>query len=200
MNAMKTLRNERGVALITSLLLTMIALAIILALLYYLEQGIKLSAAHKRYQNALDASYGASEVFTKQIIPSLLTGATLPAGLSVNDATCLSWKLSNPPSQWGAHCSADQMSPELSKAADAKIKLQGLGSDTGFSVYAKVVDTIPGNSDTSGLDMLDAASGVAYGSSGVSPKHLPATYHVELQGQRDNSPQERSKLSVLYAF
>ena len=36
---MKIIRNEQGVALITALLLTLISLAIVMALLYYVNTG-----------------------------------------------------------------------------------------------------------------------------------------------------------------
>ena len=64
---MRTLSNERGVALVTALLLTLISLAIVLSALYFVTQQTQLSGASKRYKNVLDATHGGVEVYTKEI-------------------------------------------------------------------------------------------------------------------------------------
>ena len=59
---MKSLQNERGIALITSLLLTLISLAIVLAVLYLITQGIQVSGSSKRYTNAREASFATVDM------------------------------------------------------------------------------------------------------------------------------------------
>jgi hypothetical protein len=211
---MKHIGNDRGIALVTALLLTLISLAIVMALLYLITQGVQLSAASKRYRNALEASYGGAEVFTKEIIPQLM-GATNTANLSVllagspvfSNSPCLQKKLNVATSNWGVPvagwptvCGPTTKTANPLDTPDATFTLQGTALQPNFNVYAKIVDTQPGNSDTSGIEQLDSASGVAYGAAGVSPKHMPATYRIEIQGQRANNPQEKAHLSVLYAY
>lgn len=201
---MKHIRNERGIALVTALMLTLISLAIVLSLLYIVTQGTKVSAVHKRYKTSLEASYGGVEVFTKEVIPMVLQGTSLSTLImTANPSTaspCFISKLSNAPSSWGAVCGPDSRTTDPKVQPDLMLTLQGSGLQPNFTVYAKIVDTMPGNSDTSGIDMLDSGAGVAYGSSGVSPKHMPATYRIEVQGEREKNPLEKANLSILYAY
>src|SRR5512138_531570 len=68
---MKKLQNQDGIALITALMFTLISLGMIMALLYYVLAGTRMSGAQKRYRNALEASYGGTEFITKAVIPRL---------------------------------------------------------------------------------------------------------------------------------
>ena len=204
---MKKIRNEQGIALVTALMLTFLSLVIILALMYIISQGTKVSAANKRYKSALEASYGGAEVFTKQIIPQLLGvgGAAslttiLAGGTPVfGDTACVQNKLNLAPEQW-ASCGAAAKTMDAKSAFDAQFTLRGQAGQPNFSIYAKIVDTQKGNSDMSGIESLDAGAGVAYGASGVSPMHMPAVYRIEVQGERDTNPLEKAKLSVLYVY
>ena len=70
---MKYLENEDGIALVTALMFTLITLAMIMTLMYYVLLGTKMSAAQKKYRNSLEASYGGTEFVTKAIIPKLFS-------------------------------------------------------------------------------------------------------------------------------
>lgn len=226
---MNSLRNERGIALVTSLLLTLITLAMIMALLYVVTLQTQLSAAHKRYKTALEAAQGGGiDIYAKQIIPKVfanITGQTLHGqfpednNLVSASGACLQAKLNSKstptgsgdyPLGWGAYCGSDN-SPsnptnlfDPSKAADIKLTLQGANANSNFNVYAKIVDTVPGNSDQSGYaDLLESGAGVVGSVSGqdnVPPKHMPAMYRIEVQGQKEINPEEKARLSVLYAY
>lgn len=203
---LKHVRNERGMVLVTALMLSFLALAIILALLYVISQGTKMSAASKRYKSALEASYGGVEVFTKEFIPQL-SGALTPSLTSVlvggapafGTYSCIQDKLNKTSPQWGA-CSAAAKTVNPKDGFDTTFSLRGQAGQPNFNVYAKIVDTQPGNSDTSGIEQMDSGAGVAYGAAGVSPKHMPATYRIEVQGERATNPLEKANLSVLYAY
>ena len=210
---MKLMRNERGIALVTSLMLSFLALIIILALLYIVSQGTKLSAASKRYKSALEASYGGAEVFTKDIVPQLMkatAGTSLSSVLAGNapvfgNMTCLTGvggtggKLNSFPNQW-AYCSASAKTVNAKVLPDTTFTLRGQPGQPDFNVFAKIVDSQPGNSDASGSELLEGGAGVAYGAAGVSPKHMPATFRIEVQGERATNPLEKANLSVLYAY
>lgn len=205
---MRTLQNENGIALVTSLLLTMISLAFVLALLYVVTQGTKMSGAQKRYRNALEASHGGVEVMTKEIIPKLFTGyssnklatdfSTINLAVS-SSVTCMQQKMTLTNGHWSA-CSVNSSSLDPKVGYDLTFRLQNISGQPGFRVYAKIVDTSPGNSDASGIDYLDSGGGVASSSPGVSPKHLPGMYRLEVQGEREVNPEEKAKLSVMYAY
>jgi len=61
------LRNEKGLALVTVLILSLIALAIISTLIFMVTQGTKVSGFYKRYSTSLDAGYGGAEIVTSLV-------------------------------------------------------------------------------------------------------------------------------------
>lgn len=206
---MKTLKNEKGIALVTALMLTLITLGIIMALMYYVGQGLKVSAAHKRYKTALDASHGGVELFTKELIPKIVGGTALTEletsfndiSLNFPDQPCLAEKLSKSTAQWdGAVCGPSTKTVDPKVSPDSTFILKGLPSKPGFKVNTKIIDTAVGNSDGSSIDYLDNGASVAGSNSGVSPKHIPSVYRIEVEGERETNPEEKASLSVLYAY
>lgn len=206
---MKKLGNEDGIALVTALMFTLICFVMVAALMQMLLLETKLSASQKSYRNSLEASYGGTQLITREFIPRLFSNYSTGIGplltayagndigkinLVVNSS--LKTKLVTATSAWGA----------LSKTSDAKdspdlqFTLRGLDSTANFKVYAKIVDTVPGNSDTTGVDYLDSGAGVAGVGSGISPKHNPSLYSLEVRGERAANAKEKALLSVLYAY
>jgi hypothetical protein len=101
-------------------------------------------------------------------------------------------------------CSADNYSMEFKKSdgtniSDMTFQFAGPTAAQDFTVYAKIVDTTPGNSDTSGLD-LQGQGVVESGSGLVAPKQVPYMYRMEMQAERVTNPDERSNLSVIFAY
>jgi hypothetical protein len=70
---MRVFRNEKGIALVTSLMITLISLTMILALLYMVTRGIQVSGTQKRYKTVLDAAYGGANLMAKDIMPYVIT-------------------------------------------------------------------------------------------------------------------------------
>ena len=68
---MRYWNSERGIALVTSLMLTLIGLMMTLMMLYIASQNTALSGSQKRYRNSLQASYGGVGVVTDEVIPML---------------------------------------------------------------------------------------------------------------------------------
>ncbi|MDD2542228.1 MAG: hypothetical protein PHH28_14480 [Desulfuromonadaceae bacterium] len=215
---MKLLSNQKGIALITSLMLTLITLTIVMYLLYMITAGTKMSGANKRYKTVLEASYGSTDLVLKEMIPIMFSGLTTPGAtlsasgfssllnLSHSSDACLNQKLTLPSSKWDAACSS---SPDATVGADITLRLNSTSSDQ-FTIYTKIVETICSDprpypegsctgSDLSGIEGLDAGASVSGGIMGVVVQHLPATYRIEVQGERGNT-QERAKLSILYAY
>jgi hypothetical protein len=200
------MNNQQGVALITALLLTLVSLLILMAVVYMITRGIEVSAAHKRYRTALEATYGGAEVFTKEIIHKSFDSKVAPDLDPLLGATfgrytgCFVKKLHYPTSEWIAHgCAPDAKSFNPKEKPDVQFMLQGLPNQPNFKVYSKIVDSVPGNSDGSGVE-LESGNGVAYANSGVSPQHVPSLYRVEVQGEREVNPQEKARLTVLYSY
>lgn len=206
---MKKLGNEDGIALVTALMFTLICLGIVAGLMQMLLLETKVSATQKNYRNSLEASYGGTELITKEFIPKLFgnysaavidLGNTYGSdgmgdiGLVVNAS--LKTKLSTATSGWGTL----SKTPDASDVPDLHFTLRGVSSSGNFKVYAKIVDTVPGNSDTTGVDYLDSGAGVAGTGAGISPKHNPSLYSLEVRGEKATNPKEKALLSVLYAF
>jgi hypothetical protein len=199
---MKRITNEDGVALVTSLMLTLISLTIVMALLLMVTQSIKVSGLNKRYKTALEASYGGVEIFAKDMLPYILRNPGIPnwttdfSGAAVlSGINCLQTKLttSSAGGGWGACSSTSnpKQSPDISFVMQAV-------SGNPFIVYAKIVDTVKGNSDVSGLQLEGA--GVAESTTVLTPQSFPYIYRLELQGERQNNPTAQANIEVLYAY
>lgn len=225
---MKTiLLNNKGVALVTSLMLTMITLGIVMALFYILTQSIKISAATKRYRNVTEAAYGGAELMAFDIIGNAWKNYSSSGGMSSrlvstygnidlavsspND--CLTQKLSSPSANW-SNCSASQKSMDLASiksSPDLTFLLKGISSGQHYKVYAKIVDTSSGNTDTASSSMISpndsdgllSGSGSAYnktGAGGIAIQHIPYAYRLEVQGENESNALEKSNVMVLYAY
>lgn len=205
----RLLAKQDGIALVTALMLTLISLTIVMSVMYMLTQSIQQTGANKRYKTALEASYGGTDILMKDIVPLILKNfASTPTAL-VNDLEstynmlslkvladpqCLKNKLTMGAENWGGTC--DQLiNPKAS--SDISFQLQATGGQP-FTVYTKVVDTILGNSDTSGLQLEGA--GVAETSLVITPQHVPFVYRVEIQAEKANNATEQANMSVLYAY
>lgn len=149
---MRNLKNENGVALVTSLMFTMISLVICMALLYMVMSGAQTSGAYKRYKTALDASYGATEIVTKDLIGQALkilpdaTETAFSASFlsamgtlsSPSFSACLQMHTNLPTKDWTGACANPKTS--ITNEADITFNLNA-GSGPQYTVYTKIVDT-----------------------------------------------------------
>lgn len=224
---MKTLKNNEGIALVTSLMFTLISLGIIMALLTIVTQGTRVSAANKKYKTAIEAGYGAVDMVSRDVLPAILKGTfdsayndllknnlyinmvinNINFPLSTLDA-CFNQKVGSSTASW-ALCTAQSKNMVPKDSPDMTFNLKATTDTVGFKVFAKISDTRCGsdvvgqpcsNSDSTGVDYLDAGSGVASSSGSVTPQHRPAYFRIEVQSERAVNPNEKSQLSVLYAY
>lgn len=214
---MRYLDNDDGIAMVTALMFTLVTLAMIMSLMYYVLLGTKMSAAQKKYRNSLEATYGGTEFVTKAVIPrifnnysvgkvSLLAdfGGSSKLDLQfAQDDAIIKAKLSNPPIGWGTGTTTGarhDVNPKIKPDFIFTLKGQAGGSD--YKVYSKIVDTVPsvGLIDASGIDFLDAGIGVSGTSSTTQASRTPNIYTVEVQGEAAVNPREKASLSVLYAY
>jgi hypothetical protein len=200
-------KDERGIALVTALLLTLIGLAIILAALYFVTQGTMMSGLQKRYATALEASHGGLEILTQNIIPKTIGGTYLSSlaisgvlNAGVSD-TCFNAKLTTATNSWFSSGSCNSAGNDLNPLnfPDITLTLNGGVNQSNLLVSIKIVDTQPGNTDTSGISLL--GSGVVGSQSGIiTPQHVPYMYRLEVEGQRQTDPDEKANLSAVYAY
>jgi uncharacterized membrane protein YgcG len=195
-------------------------------------QGIRQSAAQKKYHSVLEASYGSIDFFGKDLLPRLIApaldgtlGTTVTSLTSTSGAVnfssielqlptstaCFTQKLTKPVSDWTS-CSDDNRSSDPNTSPDMNFVLAGT-DNVGYRVVAKIIATQEGNTDVSGAGGgggggggggLVAGGVVSSGGGGggvINPgTHFPYMYTLEVQGEKETTPDERSRLTVLYAF
>lgn len=215
------LLNEKGIALVMVLILAAISLSIMTALIYMLVGGTKTSGIQKRYKTALEAGIGGSEV-TYQLVSlrgqatdqasfitslnalGLNASITTPAGCTRSGlAACstyavytgLAAKLNLPTSCWTGCDTSITITPGTNTTYDMQFDL---GTTTTYRVYAKIVDTVEGNS---GGDEGLIKGGVVSSNSGeVTVQSVPYLYTIEIDAENPNNVDERAKVSVLYQY
>lgn len=219
------LNNNKGIALITALMFTLLSLGIIMLLLHMVTQGTKLTGAQKRYKTAVEASYGAVDLVAKDIVPQMFnnfsTATSLPnlaasfssLSMTLPAANCLQQKRTLPTALWDTGvCTASTKTTIPNISPDITFSLPSTTGQTGYTVYTKIVDTRCGGDTTigqlctnstenpPGTEGLSAGSGVTSSSGPITPQHLPAYYRIDVQAERTSNPKEKSALSLLYAY
>lgn len=171
-----TLRNEKGIALITALLMMVLGFAVVVTLLLLVTQGTKISGIEQRYAVALDATKGGGDLIIYMIRNGLTSPPSLANAAGPSTSSCLNQKLSKPTSaaNWAA-CSwststsnpalKEAISEDPSEAPDLTLSMNG------YQVFVKITDT----KETS-TDLL---------------------YTINIRSQLPNSP-EHSEISLLY--
>jgi len=199
--------NDKGIALITVLMLTLITLVIILGILTLITRNTKLSGARKIYRNVTEAAYGGADLVMQDIIPRAFTNFTNFSTVIKSDysrikmqlgsSACLRQKLNNDANGWAA-CSGVHNDPKTQP--DMTFKLAGVSGQS-FIVYSKIIDTIPGvpyPSPPTGGQLI--GGGVAESSAGTTINLSHYVYRIEVAGELTLNPAEKSNISVLYEY
>jgi hypothetical protein len=205
---MKRRSLNKGVALVIVMAIITISSALIAVIVYFVMKGTEYTALNKRYQTSREASLGGIEFFTKELIPLAINGTSLSTVVTtfnvistaqvnpVASDACFLAKLTSLPTSWPTGCDSTLDAKTL---PDIRLALSGTGGSQPFNVYTKIVDTVVGNSNTSGVVL--EGMGTAESASGViTSQHFPYMYTIMLQGERQNNPAERANFEVLYAY
>ncbi len=206
--------NEKGIALVMVLLLSVIALAIMAGLIYMLTVGTQISGMQKRYKTALEAGVGGADISYELIAargnpldPAIVAALTLdtttptickknPACTDFTDYTGIAAKLNLPTSCWSDCDSSLNIIPGISSTYDMTFVLGTAPQQ--YRVFSKIVDTIAGNSG--GDEGLIKGGVVSAGAGEVAVVSRPYLYTIEIDAQNAANPAERAKLSVLYQY
>ncbi len=204
--------SQKGAALVMVLILTGIGLAFTVTLLHMVTTGAQMTGGQKRYDTALQAAKAGVDVIRQVIdaqgdpgVPFPVTMAfSLPA-LNVAGFDCLDNKLKNSTFEddgttlkWNGSCNnAVNIDPADVTSYDMTLNL-GVPPNAVYNVYAKIVDTVDGNSGAStGL----AKTGVVITGGGEIPvKSLPYLYTIEVLALNNVNGNERARLSMLHQF
>lgn len=215
---MKLIKNENGIALVTALMFTLLSLVMVSTLMMMTTRSTKISGLSKAYKSSLEAAHGGAEVFTKDMLPTMLTRLAIdsnPTSLDLATAITGFTDLSLAyPSTGATRCSNIKMLQETYQAAgtlnwpapckftvdpmdspDFKFQLPSTTGDP-FLVYAKIVDTRKGNTDRANIaqdefDNQGTVRGGVASSTTIRGKTIPWVYKLEIQAERG----ERSLIS-----
>lgn len=90
---------------------------------------------------------------------------------------------------------------DADQTPDFTFTLPGVAIGQTFTVYTKILDTVKGNTEESGISAgpLGGTGVVSSSDNFSSPAAVPTLYRIEVQAQDATNPQQRSKYSVLYA-
>jgi hypothetical protein len=147
---MKYLVNDKGVALVTALMFTVLSLVISMSLLYMVTSGTKISGAMKRYKSVTEATYGGTEIMTKDLLSKALSYGTDSTGtfsefvagemgsLTPSFSACFQDRLENIKKNWSLACANVTGNPKTSP--DVSFSLTP-ATGSPYTVYSKVVDT-----------------------------------------------------------
>lgn len=207
-------RTDAGVALVLALVVVSVAAGIFAAIMYYAMTGSEVSGLQRKYQSSKEASLGAIDILTKDILPRVISGtdlSTAVSGMVVADVlsaiqadsgkdACFSAKLSGVTSTWPVDAACDS-GPDARANSDIVFNLKGWSDSTKpLVVSMKVVDTVTGNSDRTGT-VLETASGVVDDASSIIKiQHFPFLYTIVTDARPQNSTSERANIEVLYAY
>jgi hypothetical protein len=205
--------KEKGVALVMALIVVSVAAGIFAAVMYFSLTGTEISGMQRKYQSSKEASLGGIDVLTKGLVPRVLSGSTLSSVVSslVKPAavlpvvtadsgrdTCFTTKLTTITSGWPGGICDSGSDPTVNP--DIVFNLKGKSDQVKpYVVSLKIIDTVSGNSDKTGV-VLDLGSGVVDDASSlIRIQHFPFLYTIASDAQQQGS-NSRVKIEVLYAY
>ncbi|MBI5676461.1 MAG: hypothetical protein HZC48_11655 [Nitrospirae bacterium] len=196
----RSLSNERGIALLMVLVLTAISLAVMAGMIYMITQSTIMSGVEKRYATAIEAGKAGSEV-TYDYIGTRGSPGIYTFSPGITEA-CRTLKLNQSTSNWaiGTTCPANSDSVTIDPLDDTTYDWSfELGTaPLDYSVFAKIVDTVEGNS---AADEGLIKTGVILPNSGeIQVQSIPYIYSIEVHTENSTNSAEEAKLSVLYQY
>ena len=190
-NSTMILKNERGMALVLTLVLGFIGMLMILSLLYMVSNSTWMSGSKTRYQLALDAAHGGMNFFAKEIIPRGLQGTNLSAMGNYNALFT--------PAISDANFTTKLKTTGTYTTQDATITIPLPAPGPNMAVTTAIFNTSRGNSGTS-ANILESGGVVNNNSGTITPQHIPYFYQTETRAQSTINPKENARLSALYAY
>ncbi|MDA8388926.1 MAG: hypothetical protein M0Z58_09740 [Nitrospiraceae bacterium] len=190
---LRHINDESGMTLVIVIVLAAVALIIMSGLIYMATSGTEVSGMGKRYSTALEAAVGGTDAARGLIDSRDANNFKLPAvQATFSNALCTNTKLLKPTSEWTTNgCPANSYSWTIG-AGNYDMSLS-LGN---YTVYAKIVDTIPGN--TAAATGLEKTGVVEADSGTLAVPAVPYIYTIETLSKA-NTP-ERSKVSAVYEY
>jgi hypothetical protein len=211
---MKMCLNRSGVALVLVLMIVVISAGLLAVVMYYTLSGSEISGLQRRYETSKEASLGAIDIFTKELIPSVLqnqaaglsgVAAALTQGAGVVNSiaadsgrnACFLNKLTRSSANWGGGTCDTGTDPNVN--SDITFRLVSTAGGQPFQVNLKIIDTVAGNSSLSGVT-LEGAGVVETGSGTISVVPMPYLYTFVAEGRLPSNTTARANFETLYAY
>ncbi len=213
----KHISNEKGVALMLVLVMSVVVLAVMTSMIYLITVGTESSGKGKRYVTCLDAAIGSASVVKEYIdargvISGAIGNGMSPQLVSETDFAMSAgyncWKegeeyqdakIYNTTSDWPDGC-------DTSSVIDTgDPDTYDVSFDVGnYRTFSKICNTIEGTSSNSGKARLALKAnirGVAYRrGSDIQGIPSPYEYNIELDTVNLQNNEERCGLSILYRY
>jgi hypothetical protein len=198
-----------------ALVIFVVCAGLLAAIMYFSTTGTEVSGMQRRYQSAKEASLGAVDMTTNEIINRVIGGeglsqvrasllgvtnilSSVTIGTGVTD-TCFRNKLTLATGSWG--CSS--ANPDLSATSNTPdltfSLLSTQGSTRPFRVDLKIIDTVVGNSSMSGV-ILEGSGSAESQTGQIQVAHRPYFYTIVTESRMQGSTTERANLEILYAY
>jgi hypothetical protein len=201
------LDTETGIALAMVLIVSAISLAIMAALVYMLTAGTQISGIQKRYKSALEAGKAGRDVTFAAIdyrinLLEELSGVPALSIPALNNG-CMSTKLNESTFNddgtlnWPSACSKlVTIDPDTPATYDLTFEL---GVNPVYKIYAKITDTVAGNSQ-GGLNLTTGGVVDPSSHSDIPVVSRPYLYTIEVEAHNTANAAENAKFSVLYEY
>lgn len=215
--------SDRGAVLIVVVILSAVVLAVMTTMLYMVTVSTQIGGLQKRYRTAKDAALGGWEAI-RQVLDAqndgtrigTLQNAMTSAGMNfliTTNAACANVPLSGTvitgyyakimtsKDVWNGSCDSSltiNTDPNINpRPYDFRMEL---GTGTKYTVYAKIVHTVQGNTSAGSGDSLEINTGAGGAEGGLDSKDIPSLYTLEVQAENRDNPSERAKYSILYQY
>lgn len=212
---MNIIRNEKGIAFVTVLILSLISLAIIATLIYLVTQGTRFSGFFKRYETVREAAYGGAELSAALIlnrgnlvINTLDNAVCDPINLnsscncgdpddpddnrdSLGNRTCLCDKLCSPTYtgatyNWATSCGASGITLDPTDSPDMPFCLASDPTDLTKPIYEVSAKIIATTQGSTDLSGEDLG-GTCVACTGSTLKGIPAPYLYRIEINSEDS-------------
>jgi hypothetical protein len=178
------------------LVISAISLAIMSSLLYMLMAGTRISGMQKRFTTALEAGRAGVDV-TEDFIGSRASSELTNIAFVNSMGACGDDKLNLDTTAWDAACS----STLVVNSAVNDFQFDMGTAPYQYRTYAKIVNTVEGNSGASSGAMGVVKTGVVGSNAGeVQVVSIPYLYTIEMLTENTSQDAERARLSLLYQY
>ncbi len=202
-------KNQRGIALIVALILSLVSLMLVGMALYVVTQGIRLSGRLRIYATSLSAARGAYEI-TTSVLPSIKDNQSFDLSkinsLEDSKEKCLHIKLNyltqdwTSTTAWGTdNCyslneATSSNIGDIEKFYDLKYKLGN------YYVYIKIISSSLGNTQLPSNNLSSGGVSSSGSSNNRQSPPMPHLYRIEILSENSKNSNDQVHITALYAY